>query len=120
MTAAHHSINYVELPSTNLAATKAFYGAVFGWTFQDWGPTYISIHGAGVDGGFTTDGTAPSAESGPLVIMFSNDLEATLDAVKAAGGDITQPIFSYPGGRRFHFLDPSGNALAVWSHEKGF
>ena len=112
----HHSINYIELASTDLDATKAFYNAVFGWAFQDWGDAYASFSGAGIDGGFEQNvhGRLPSRE-GPLVILYSEDLEATEAAVGAAGGSIATPAYEFPGGRRFHFLDPSGNELAVWT-----
>jgi predicted enzyme related to lactoylglutathione lyase len=111
----HHQINYVELPATDLAATKSFYAAAFGWSFHDWGPGYASFAGAGLDGGFTTE-TAVSG-NGPLVVLYSDDVEASLEAVVAAGGTITQAIYSFPGGRRFHFRDPNGNELAVWGDE---
>lgn len=118
----HHHINYVEFNSDDFQATESFYGSVFGWTFQHWGDDYLSFLEAGLDGGFArTDagsdsGPAP-AESGALVILYSDDLEATRDAVKQAGGSITVDIFSFPGGRRFHFKDTTGNHLAVWTHE---
>lgn len=115
MSDEHHQINYVELPATDLAATKRFYTAAFGWSFHDWGPAYASFAGAGLDGGFTSD--SPVSESGPLIVMYSDDLEASLDRVAAAGGSITRAIFSFPGGRRFHFRDPNGNELAVWGDE---
>lgn len=114
MASKHHTINYVEFPAPDLAAMKAFYGAVFGWTFQDWGENYVSFHGAGVDGGFDQS-YAPPVMGGALVILYSDDLQASRDAVDAAGGDITMPPFDFPGGRRFHFRDPAGNALAVWT-----
>jgi len=107
-------IDYVEFPSTDLAAAKAFYGAAFGWTFTDWGPDYVSFEGAGVDGGFRGTDEAPTT-GGALVVLFAVDLEATEDRVKEAGGTIVRGIFEFPGGRRFHFTDPSGNELAVWS-----
>jgi len=112
----HHTINYIEIPSTNIAATKAFYTAAFGWTFQDWAPTYVSFSGAGIEGGFEQDagGRRPSTD-GVLVILYSSDLAASEQAVTAAGGTISRPAFNFPGGRRFHFLDPNGNELAVWS-----
>lgn len=113
---SHNKIHYIELPMIDIAATKAFYGTVFGWTFQDWGPSYVSFHGAGMEGGFTTDGALPSAGSGALVILYSDDLKTSLAAVSAAGATITQDIFSFPGGSRFHFLDPNGNELAVWTY----
>lgn len=117
----HHRINYLELPAIDMAASKAFYTAVFGWTFTDYGDDYASFHEAGhdaadttptIDGGLTTQAT-PS-QHGALVVFWSADLEASLAAVEQAGGTITQPIFDFPGGRRFHFTDPAGNQLAVW------
>ena len=111
----HHHFHYIELPSTDNMAMKAFYGAVFGWTFQDWGPTYVAIHGAGVEGGFDMDSDRAPSGQGALVIIYSDDLEASEQAVKEAGGNVTVPIFSFPGGRRFHFKDPSGNELGIWT-----
>ena len=120
MTAAspqHHSINYIELPFTDLEATKAFYGRVFGWTFHDYGPDYQSFTGAAVDGGFTRDAKASAPGNGVLVVLYSRDLEATLSAVRDAGATISKEPFGFPGGRRFHFIDPNGNDLAVWTTE---
>ena len=111
----HHHIDYIELPANDVEATKRFYATVFGWTFQDWGPSYVSFDGAGIDGGFDAESAVSAA--GALVVLFSEDLESTLAAVEAAGGSITKPIFSFPGGRRFHFTDPNGNELAVWGHD---
>ena len=105
-------IDYVELPGQDLAGTKAFYQAAFGWAFTDYGPSYAAI-AEGLDGGFNADAADPTAK--PLVVLFACDLEAMEARVKAAGGAITRPIFSFPGGRRFHFADPSGNELAVFS-----
>lgn len=107
-------IDYVELPSTDHAATKAFYGSVFGWTFTDWGPEYVSFEGAGVDGGFRLATEAPPT-GGSLVVLFAVNLEAAETRVREAGGTIVREIFAFPGGRRFHFTDPTGNELAVWS-----
>jgi uncharacterized protein len=106
-------IDYVELPGGDLAATKAFYTAAFGWGFTDFGPAYAGFEGAGLDGGLA----APEAASAPLVLVIlkSGDLEAALASVEAAGGQITAPIFAFPGGRRFHFRDPAGNELGVWA-----
>lgn len=109
----HHAIDYIEFPCTDPQAIKTFYSAVFGWTFEDYGPSYIAFHDAGVEGGFTTE--EPVTTGGARVILYSDNLEATLVAVQAAGGRIHKEIFSFPGGRRFHFLDPDGNHLAVWS-----
>lgn len=114
----HHGIDYLELPATDLPAAKAFYGAAFGWSFQDYGPSYVGFvdhrRGEREAGGLTQVETVSGG--GPLVVLWSDDLEATLTAVEAAGGSIVKPIFGFPGGRRFHFRDPSGLELAVWSH----
>ena len=109
----HHTIDYVEFPAGDLGGLKAFYGKAFGWSFIDYGPTYAAAEGAGLDNGFQAD--RDEAPAKPLVILYSADLEASLKAVTAAGGAITAPIFSFPGGRRFQFTDPSGNELAVWA-----
>ena len=114
----HHAINYVEFSTTDIEKTKRFYGKVFGWSFQDYGPDYISFSkaSAGIDGGFRKgDAGAESGPSAPLIVLYSRDLKATEDAVVAAGGTIAVPIFEFPGGRRFHFSDGGGNVLAVWS-----
>jgi predicted enzyme related to lactoylglutathione lyase len=105
-------IDYVEMPASDLPATKAFYAAAFGWSFIDYGPDYASMS-EGLDGGFYAD--AAEAVKKPLVILYAIDLEAMEAKVVAAGATIVRPIFSFPGGRRFHFTDPSGNELAVWS-----
>lgn len=95
---------------------KAFYTSVFGWNYVDYGPKYAAITGAGMDGGFDANaGARAPSDQGALIVLYSNNPEDTEKAVKAAGGDITAPIFSFPGGRRFHFKDPSGNELAVWT-----
>ena len=115
--ANHHKINYIEFVSTDMARTKAFYSAVFGWTFEDWGPEYVSFAGAGpgaagIDGGFRA---GEKQDQGPLVILYSADLAATENAVVEAGGVIVVPTFAFPGGRRFHFNDGAGNVQGVWS-----
>ena len=94
---------------------KAFYGAVFGWSFEDWGETYVAIHGAGVDGGFDGAAERSPSDQGALVILVSDDLPASEAAIRGAGGTISVPAYGFPGGRRFHFKDPSGNELAVWT-----
>lgn len=104
-------IDYVEMPGGDLPAVKAFYGRAFGWSFTDYGPDYAAFD-EGLDGGF--DGSGEAAAK-PLVVLFATDLEAMLATVQQAGGEIVKPIFSFPGGRRFHFRDPAGNELAVWS-----
>jgi predicted enzyme related to lactoylglutathione lyase len=106
-------IDYVEFPGADLFEVKRFYGEAFGWTFQDYGPAYVAFEGAGVDGGF--DGNSDEAPMKPMVVLFAHDLEAMAERIRAVGGVITRPIFSFPGGRRFHFRDPSGNELGVWS-----
>lgn len=117
MSHTHHAIDYLELAATDLDAARQFYSAAFGWRFNDYGPDYLGF----VDGarGDTEAGGIRRADSvtrgGPLPVLYSSDLEATLAAVKAAGAEITADIFEFPGGRRFQFLDPSGNELAVWS-----
>ncbi|MDH5508316.1 MAG: VOC family protein [Anaerolineae bacterium] len=112
----HEKINYVELPANDLAATKAFFQAVFGWSFVDYGPEYTAFADQGLDGGFYQSDLASSPQNGAaLVVFYSDQLEATLAKIKKAGGVIVKPIFSFPGGRRFHFTEPSGNEFAVWS-----
>lgn len=109
-------INYVEIPSRDIDATKRFFKAAFGWSFVDYGPDYVALEGAGLDGGFfKSDQVATPANGSVLVVLYSDALTDTLAQVKAAGGTIVQDIFEFPGGRRFHFTDPSGNEFAVWS-----
>ena len=105
-------IDYVEFPGQDMAALKSFYSQAFGWSFTDYGPDYAGFD-QGLDGGFDTDATSKPEK--PLVVLYAHDLEAMLERVTAAGGVITLPIFSFPSGRRFHFRDPSGNDLAVWT-----
>ena len=115
MSQKHHTINYLELPATDLNAIRTFYGKVFGWEFTDWGSEYISFSGAGIDGGFRADGEVSPQSPGPLVVLYSSNLESTEKEIVAAGGEICVPVFEFPGGRRFQFKDPNGNELAVWS-----
>ena len=103
-------IDYLEFSSPDLAATKRFFGAAFGWSFNDYGPDYQEIADGGIGGGIAAGALAP-----PLVILKAADLEAALARVTGAGGQITTPIFSFPGGRRFHFREPGGTDMAVWS-----
>lgn len=116
--AHHHRINYIEFASSDIQLTKRFYAAVFGWSFQDYGPDYIAFTapGCGIDGGFyRADPHDPLPKIAPLVVLYSSDLKATEEAIVAAGGSIEIPTFEFPGGRRFHFSDGAGNLLAVWS-----
>lgn len=106
-------IDYIEFPVLDVAAAKQFYSCVFGWTFTDYGPDYTSFEDGRLTGGFR--GGEPAVRGGPLVVICAIDLEAVATAVTAAGGQITEPTFEFPGGRRFHFRDPSGHELAVWS-----
>lgn len=112
----HEKIHYLEYPAKDLTATKAFFSTVFGWSFTDFGPDYTAFDQQGVEGGFFKSELVSSAEHGAaLTVFYSDDLEATQDKVLAAGGNIIKAIFSFPGGRRFHFTEPSGNEFAVWT-----
>jgi predicted enzyme related to lactoylglutathione lyase len=112
----HEKINYVEFPARNLEATKAFFNKAFAWSFQDYGPEYTSFSNSGIAGGFYKAELSARYEMGSaLIVLFSNDLEATYAKVVDAGGVILKEIFSFPGGRRFHFSEPSGNEFAVWA-----
>ena len=112
----HHKISYVEFQSKDMKATKSFFQAAFGWSFVDYGPEYASFVGAGLDGGiFQSDLAASTDRGSALVVLYSENLEETQARVADAGGEIIKTIFSFPGGRRFHFTEPSGNELAVWS-----
>lgn len=116
MNARHHTFDYIELAAPDLAAAKSFYADAFGWTFTDYGPDYTGIHRPGGDG--EMGGLNPVRPAGaglPLVILYSDDLDATLASVTGAGGTVTEGPFEFPGGRRFHFSDPAGNELAVWT-----
>ena len=110
----HHAIDYIEFNVADLNAAKRFYADAFGWEFNDYGPDYAGIQGSdGEVGGLHRTNDVRTV--GPLVILYSQDLERSLVAVRSAGGQIVKEPFSFPGGRRFHFTDPSGNELAVWS-----
>jgi len=112
----HEKINYVEYPARDILATKAFFIKAFGWTFEDYGSEYTSFSDSGMAGGFYKSELSARVEIGSaLVVLYSNDLESTYSKVVDAGGVILKQIFSFPGGRRFHFSEPSGNELAVWT-----
>lgn len=118
-------INYVELPAPALEATKKFFSDAFGWEFVDYGPTYAATFSGSVEVGLNAEAVAgerhgPNAENsvGPLVLFQSSDLASTLTQVEEAGGEILSPPYAYPGGRRFHFVDPSGNVLGVYQAAK--
>jgi predicted enzyme related to lactoylglutathione lyase len=108
-------IDYIEFPATGVAKTKAFYQQVFGWKFTDYGSDYTSFEDGRIAGGFSKEGNV--ARGGVLVVLYASDLAATEKKVCDAGGAITKDIFPFPGGRRFHFSDPSGNELGVWSEK---
>lgn len=114
----HEKLNYVEFPSADLQSTKAFFEKAFGWSFIDYGSEYTAFSGQGLDGGFfKADLCSNTINGAGLLIFFSHNLESTLAKVIEAGGKVVKPIFSFPGGRRFHFAEPSGNELAVWFEE---
>jgi predicted enzyme related to lactoylglutathione lyase len=106
-------INYLELPAQDLKVTKAFYSDCFGWTFTDYGPKYTAFSDSGVEGGFFF--TEAPIINGALVVLYHKNLLFIQEKIKKSGGHIHKEIFSFPGGKRFHFLDPSGNEMAVWS-----
>jgi predicted enzyme related to lactoylglutathione lyase len=112
----HEKINYVEFPARSIEETKAFFAKAFGWSFEDYGPDYAAFSNQGLDGGFFRAEMKSTTDTGAaLIVFYSKDLEATQAKIEAAGGAIVKPIFSFPGGRRFHFAEPSGNEFAVWS-----
>jgi len=112
----HNKINYIEIPAINIAATKVFFSEVFGWSFVDYGADYASFSDRGVNGGFFKSELVVNINNGsPLIILYSNSLEQAQEKIEEAAGKIIKPIFSFPGGRRFHFSDPNGNEFAVWS-----
>ena len=112
----HEKISYVEFPARNLQTTKEFFTQVFGWSFQDFGAEYTAFSNQGIDGGFFKSELSSSTNNGAaLIVFYSNNLELTLENIIRADGHIIKPIFPFPGGRRFHFTEPSGNEFAVWS-----
>jgi predicted enzyme related to lactoylglutathione lyase len=105
------AIDYVEFASPDLAASRAFFERAFGWAFTDYGPEYVAFDKAGISGGFA----AAEERAAPLVILFTDDLDAAEASVREAGGEVVVAQFDFPGGRRFHFREPGGSVLAVWS-----
>lgn len=115
---ASNKINYIEFPSKDLNATKTFFTTVFHWVFEDFGPEYTAFSNQGTDGGFfKSDATCSSDAGSALVVFYSDNLEAIQNQIEAAGGIIVKPTFSFPGGSRFHFQEPGGNELAVWTDQ---
>ncbi|MBT8109393.1 MAG: VOC family protein [Gammaproteobacteria bacterium] len=111
---ANNRIDYVEIPVTDLEATREFFSSLFGWSFQEWGDEYMSFNDGRLDGGFRHS-EEPAPSTGVLLVFFSDDLERDVERVKDLGGTISQDIFSFPGGRRFHFVDPVGTEYAMWA-----
>jgi predicted enzyme related to lactoylglutathione lyase len=114
----HHAIDYVEISVTDLDRAKAFYHAAFGWQFNDYGPDYAGIRwldGDGEVGGLAAGRPAGPGSSGVAVLLWSDDLEVTVAAVEAAGGEVVEQPYGFPGGRRFFFHDPDGNRLGAWT-----
>ena len=112
----HGKLSYVEFPANDIEATKTFFIKVFDWLFKDYGAEYTSFSNQGLNGGFYKADLKSLTENGSaLLVFYSRDLEQTLDKIKRSGGTIVKPIFNFPGGRRFHFTEPSGNEFAVWS-----
>jgi predicted enzyme related to lactoylglutathione lyase len=115
-TTRNNCIDYIEFPARSvgeLAAAKQFYGSAFGWIYKDWGSDYADTQSSGVGTGINADTSHQPKQV--LVVIYAQLLEESRDKVVAANGRITKDIFSFPGGRRFHFIDPAGNELAVWS-----
>jgi hypothetical protein len=108
-----NAIDYIEFTTTDLSGSKAFFQQVFGWEFKDFGPEYASFKDASIRGGFAQG--AQAANGGPLVVLYAPDLDPVAAKVKAAGGTISVETFEFPGGKRFHFTEPGGNTMAVWS-----
>ncbi|MGF1765282.1 VOC family protein [Aliivibrio kagoshimensis] len=114
----HGKLNYVEFGAKDLAATKAFFSAAFDWSFVDYGPDYAAFSNQGLDGGFFKDDRCSlTSTGGALLIFYSKDIVATEEKVVASGGTVVRSIFDFPGGCRFHFVEPSGNEFAVWSED---
>ncbi len=113
MTIKNNHINYIEFKAHNLEKIKTFYSNAFGWIFTDYGPTYVSFSDSGLEGGF--EKTEAPIINGALTVLYHDQLENIKDVLVSLNAEISKDIFSFPGGRRFHFLDPSGNELAIWS-----
>ena len=112
----HEKLNYVEFAAKDIEATKTFFATAFDWSFEDYGPDYAAFSNEGLDGGFyRADKSSTTETGGALLVFYSSELEKTLAKVEQANGIISAAIFSFPGGRRFHFIEPSGNEFAVWS-----
>lgn len=115
MSNTDNHINYIELRAKDLEKIKVFYAKAFGWMFTDYGPTYTAFSNSGLEGGF--EKTEAEIVNGALVVLYHKNLDLVKNKIIDSGGKISKDIFSFPGGRRFHFIDPAGNELAVWSDE---
>ncbi|PVW13194.1 VOC family protein [Marixanthomonas spongiae] len=115
MNTTNNHINYIELKANDLVLIKKFYSTCFGWSFTDYGPTYVDFSESGLQGGF--EKTDAEIVNGALVVLYHENLEQVKSTIIEANGTISKDIFSFPGGRRFHFLDPSGNELAIWTNQ---
>ena len=113
-------IDYLEIPSKNMEITKDFFTRVFGWTFECYGTEYMVFYGAGINGGFYfhPDLTCTTATGSILPVLYSEDITKTEKDIIQAGGEVVKPLFAFPGGIRFHFIDPNGNEYAIWSDAK--
>lgn len=112
----HEKMNYVEFPARDIQATKSFFTHVFGWSFEDFGAEYTAFEDEGLDGGFYySEKVSLTKHGSALIVFYSEELEITEAKIINAGGKIIRPTFTFPGGRRFHFTEPSGNEFAVWS-----
>ncbi|GFD71358.1 VOC family protein [Alteromonas marina] len=110
------TLNYVEFASLDIRRSKTFFESAFGWCFTDYGNEYSAFSNAGLDGGIFAAERVTRAESGaPLLVLYAADISETQLNIESAGGTITKPLFDFPGGCRFHFVEPGGNELAVWS-----
>lgn len=115
----HEKINYLEFPAKDLNKVRAFYEQAFAWQFTEYGDTYLAFNDGAIDGGFyQAEAESTQQSGGVLVVLYSKDIIASEQKVVAAGGEISTPVFPFPGGKRFHFKDPNGNELAVWT-DKG-
>ena len=114
----HEKIDYIEFQTRNLSATRDFFSEAFGWQFEEYGEDYIGFSNAGLRGGFYQANQSSSTEHGSaLVVLYSLNLKQSQEKVTNAGGRISKPLFSFPGGKRFHFVEPGGNEMAVWSDQ---
>ncbi len=111
---AEKRIDYVEIPVTDLKKAREFFSALFDWSFQEWGDDYMSFNDGRLEGGFRR-AAEPAPATGVLIVFFRTDIDRDFDRVQELGATISEPIFSFPGGQRFHFVDPTGTEFAIWS-----